>query len=370
MEEVLLMTKLMKAYKFRIYPDKGQMSLINQTIGASRALYNKMLADKVKHYEIHKEALNNTPAQYKEEYPWMRDVDSQALSQAHQDLNAAYRNFFQKQNKFPKFKKKGVKDTYRSCVVNNNIRIEDGKLKLPKVGLVEIRMERQLPTGSKIKNVTISRTKSNKYFASIQFEFNKEINKVKPESFLGLDFAMQDFYVDSEGRKGSYPKFYRNSQKKLAREQRKLSKMVKGSNNCKKQKVIVAKVYEKVANQRKDFLHKTSRKIANSYDVVCVETLNMQAMSKSLNFGKTVHDIGWRMFTTMLDYKLSELGKILVRADKFFPSTKQCSSCKHKKDKVLLNERWYECYECGYEEDRDINAAINLRNYAIESLLI
>lgn len=282
----MLMTKLMKAYKFRIYPNNGQMSLINQTIGAARALYNKMLADKIKHYELHKETLNNTPAQYKEEYTWMRDVDSQALSQAHQDLNTAFRNFFKKQNKFPKFKKKGLKDTYRSCVVNNNIRIEDCKLKLPKVGLVEIRMERQLPNNSKIKNVTISKTKTNKYFASIQFEFNKEINKVEPKTFLGLDFAMRNFYVDSEGRKGDYPKFYRNSQKKLAREQRKLSKMVKGSNNYNKQKVVIAKVYEKVANQRKDFLHKISRKIANSYDVVCVESLNMQAMSKALKFGK------------------------------------------------------------------------------------
>lgn len=362
------MTTIKKSYKFRMYPNKEQLIKINQTIGSARFIYNKMLEDKIKYYNEHKESLNNTPAQYKDKYKWLRDVDSQALSQSHQDLIVAYNRFFNKHSNFPKFKKKGVRDTYRSCVINNNIRIEEGFLRLPKIGLVEIRMERQLPEGSKIKNVTISKIKTNKYFASIQFEYEKEVEQVQPESYLGLDYAMSDFYVDSEGVKGNYPKFFRSSQDKLTKEQRKLSKMVRRSNNYNKQKIKVAKVHEKIANQRKDFLHKTSRKIANFYDVVCIEDLNMQAMSQTMNFGKSVHDNGWGMFTHMLKYKLEESGKQLIVADKFFPSTKQCSSCKNKKESILLSERIYNCTHCKLSLDRDLNAAINLKQYGIESI--
>lgn len=358
-----------KSYKFRIYPNKEQLIKINQTIGSARFIYNKMLEDKINYYNEHKKPLNNTPAQYKNEYKWLRDVDSQALSQSHQDLNAAFRNFFRKNSKYPKFKRKGTKDTYRSCVINNNIRIEDGYLKMPKIGLVEIKMERQLPKNSKIKNVTISKTKTNKHFASINFEYEKKIEQVEPANFLGLDYAMSDFYVDSEGVKGNYPKFFRASQEKLAKEQRKLSKMDRGSNNYNKQKIKVAKVHEKIANQRKDFLHKTSRKIANFYDVICIEGLNMKAMSQTMNFGKSVHDNGWGMFTHMLKYKLEESGKQLIVADKFFPSTKQCSSCKNKKESILLSERIYNCAHCKLSLDRDLNAALNLKQYAIESIL-
>ena len=365
----VIMTIIKKSYKFRIYPNKEQLIKINQTIGSARFIYNKMLEDKIKYYNEHKESLNNTPAQYKDKYKWLRDVDSQALSQSHQDLIVAYNRFFNKHSNFPKFKKKGVRDTYRSCVINNNIRIEEGFLRLPKIGLVEMRMERQLPKDSKIKNVTVTKTKTNKYFVSINFQYEKKIEQVEPANFLGLDYAMSDFYVDSEGVKGNYPKFFRASQGKLAKEQRKLSKMVRGSNNYNKQKIKVAKVHEKIANQRKDFLHKISRKIANFYDVVCIEGLNMQAMSQTMNFGKSVHDNGWGMFTHMLKYKLEESGKQLIVADKFFPSTKQCSSCKNKKESILLSERIYSCEHCKLSIDRDLNAALNLKQYAIESIL-
>lgn len=361
------MKTIVKAYKFRLYPNSEQINKINQTIGSARFIYNKMLEDKISHYEKHKQSLNNTPAQYKKEYDFLKEVDSQALSQSHQDLNASYRNFFRTKKGFPKFKKKGVKDSYRSCVINNNIRIEDGFLKLPKIGLVPIRMERQFPQGSKIKNVTISKTKTNKYFASIQFEIQKNIKQVNPESFLGLDYSMSAFFVDSEGNKGDYPKFYRMAYENLAKEQRKLSKMKKYSNNYYKQKAQISKIHEKIANQRKDFLHKMSRKIANSYDVVCVENLNMKAMSQMFKFGKSVHDNGWGMFVSMLEYKLTELGKFLIKADKFFPSTKQCSSCGNKQE-IPLSVRTYECPTCDLEIDRDLNAALNLKQYGIKEL--
>ena len=365
------MTLMKKAYKFRLYPISEQKQFFEQNFGNARFLYNKMLGDKIEHYKETKEMLYNTPAQYKKEFDFLKLSDSLALSNAQLDLERAYRNFFKNPSfGFPKFKSKDKsKRAYKTNNQNGSIYIDEGFIRLPKIGLIEIRMERQLPEGSKIKNVTISKTKTNKYFASIQFEYEKEVEQVQPESYLGLDFAMSDFYVDSEGVKGNYPKFFRASQDKLAKEQRKLSKMVRGSTNYNKQKIKVAKAHEKIANQRKDFLHKSSRKIANSYDVVCVEDLNMKAMSQTFKFGKSVHDNGWGMFRNMLKYKLEESGKQLIVADKFFPSTKQCSSCKNKKESILLSERIYNCTHCKLSLDRDLNAALNLKQYAIESIL-
>ncbi len=364
--------KIIKAYKFKLYPNEKQKQFFEQNFGNARFIYNKMLHDKIEHYKKTKEMLYNTPAQYKKEFEFLKLSDSLSLSNVQLDLEKAYKNFFRNPSfGFPKFKAKHrSKSSYKTNNQNGSICIDGKYVKLPKIGFVEIRMERQLPNGSIIKNATVSKTKTNKYFVSIQFEYEKEVEQVKPETYLGLDFAMSDFYVDSEGVKGNYPKFFKKSQEKLAKEQRKLSRMVKGSSNYNKQKIKVSKVHEKIANQRKDFLHKISRKKANSYDVICVESLNMKAMSQTLKFGKSVHDAGWGMFVKMLKYKLEESGKYLVVADKFFPSTKQCSSCNHKKDEMPLSERTYECESCGSKIDRDLNAALNLKQYAIKSMQV
>ena len=368
------MMKIVKAYKFRLYPTEEQKNKINQTIGSARFIYNKMLEDKINYYNKNKKSLNNTPAQYKEEYEWLKDVDSQALSQSHQDLMVAYNRFFNKQSNFPKFKKKGVRDSYRSCVVNNNIRIEEGFLRLPKIGLVEIRMERDLPNNSVIKSVTITKTKTNKYFVSINFEYYKEIEKVRPKTYIGLDYSPKHMYIDSNGDTPGVPKPYKQCEEKLAKEQRKLSRMVYGSNNYKKQQVKINKIYEKVANIRKDFAHKISRKIANSYDVVCVEDINLVELSKQhrnadgnqFKLGRINYDNGWGMTRDMIEYKMNEEGKYFIKANKWFPSTKTCSSCGAKKD-MKIDEREYIC-ECGMFLDRDLNAALNLRKYGIEHI--
>ncbi|HHT97410.1 MAG TPA: transposase, partial [Clostridiales bacterium] len=278
------------------------------------------------------------------------------------------------QSNFPKFKKKGVRDTYRSCVVNNNIRIEEGFLKLPKIGLVEMRMERDLPNNSVIKSVTITKTKINKYFVSIQFEFFKKIKQVEPKSYLGLDYSSPYMYIDSNGKIPDIPKPYRQHEPLLAKEQRKLSRMIHNSNNYKKQLIKINKIYEKIANIRKDFAHKISRKIANSYDVVCVEDLDLVEISKNqrkskdnmFKLGKATYDNGWGMTRTMIEYKLKEQGKYFIKANKWFPSTQQCSSCKNKNE-IDIKEREYQC-ECGLIIDRDLNAALNLKQYAIEQL--
>lgn len=363
-----------KAYKYRLYPTKEQSIIINKTIGCVRLIYNKMLEDKIEHYKVNNEMLYCSLPEYKKEFGFLKEVDSQALVQSGNDLNTAYNNFFDKRTGFPKFKKKGIKDAYRSCVTNNNIRIEGDCIKLPKIGAVRIAMERQLPKDSKIKNVTISKTKTNKYFVSINFEYHKEIDKVTPETYIGLDYSPKYMYVDSNGDTPGVPKPYKTYEGKISHEQRKLSRMIHDSNNYKKQRLKMNKIYEKVANIRKDFAHKMSRKITNSYDVVCVEDLNLIEISKEhrnakgnkFKLGKVNYDNGWGMTRNMIEYKMKEDGKHFIKANKYFPSTQLCSSCGNKKV-MGIEDRMYEC-NCGESIDRDLNAALNLKQYAIEYL--
>lgn len=206
----------------------------------------------------------------------------------------------------------------------------------------------------------VSKTSAGKYYASILYQYEQKIPQIKPQEILGLDFSMKELFIPSEGESAEYPRYYRRMLDKLAKEQRKLSKCEKGSNNRNKQRLKVAKLHEKIVNQRKDFLHKTSRQITNVYDAVCIEDLNMKGMSQALNFGKSVHDNGWGMFTAFLDYKLAESGKQLVKIDKWFPSSKTCSNCGEVKSELSLTERTYIC-DCGNILDRDINAAINIK---------
>ena len=325
-----------------------------------------MLEDKIEYYNQTKEKLNNTPAQYKTEFEWLKEVDSLALANAHMNLQKAYNNFFSNPKKygFPKFKSKHR--SQKSYTTNNqkgSVKIENGYIQLPKTGLVKIKQHRNIPDDYKIKSVTISQNSGGKYFASVLFEYEEEIAEKKLESFIGLDFSMHELYIDSNGNCPKFPGYYRRSEKKLKKEQRKLSKMVKGSRNREKQRIRVAELHEKVANQRKDFLHKQSRQIANVYDCVCIENLNMQAMAQSLNFGKSVSDNGWGMFTAFLKYKLEELGKRLVKIDKFFASSQICSACGYKNSETKdLSVREWICPCCQTHHDRDTNAAVNIRN--------
>ena len=321
-----------------------------KTFGCVRFIYNRMLSDKIKHYEETKQKLNNTPAQYKKEFEWLKEVDSLALANAQMNLQTAYNNFFRSPKAgFPKFKsKKSNRRSYTTNCVNGNIKLADGLLTLPKTGKIKIKQHRQIPSDYKLKSVTVSQTPSRKYYASILFEYENQVSQRKPQTFLGLDFSMHELYKDSNGNEPQYPRYYRQAEKKLAREQRKLSLMQKGSNNRNKQRVKVAKLHEKVANQRKDFLHKQSRQIVNVYDCVCIEDLDMKAMSQSLHFGKSVSDNGWGMFTTFLAYKLEEMGKQLVKVDKFFASSQTCSVCGYKNSETKdLSVRTWDCPNCG-----------------------
>lgn len=354
-----------RAYKFRIYPNAQQQVLFAKTFGCVRFIYNQMLADKVAYYKRYGKQLNNTPAQYKEKYVFLKEVDSLALANAQMNLKKAYRYFFQNPKAgFPKFKSRHK--SRKSYTTNNqkgSIAIENGFLKLPKAGLVKIKQHRNIPENYRLKSVTISQSPSGKYYASILFAYENQIQEQEPQSFLGLDFSMHGLYIDSNGKEAGYPGYYRRTEQKLKREQRRLSQMQKGSKNWEKQRIRLAKRHEKAANQRKDFLQKQSRQIADACDCVCIEDLDMQEMAQTLHFGKSVSDNGWGMFTAFLQYKLEDMGKRLVKVGKFFASSQICSVCGCKNPATKnLGIRVWDCPECGTHHDRDINAAVNIRN--------
>ena len=350
-----------RAYKFRIYPNKEQQIMFAKTFGCVRFIYNRMLADKITYYQETGQTLQTTPAQYKTEFEWLKEVDSLALSNAQLNLQSAYRNFFSKRHAgFPKFKsKKKSRTRYTTNNQNGSVRIENGKLKLPKVGFVKIVQHR--PIIGKIKSVTIERTTTNKYYASILVEYENQVLEVELRKFIGLDFSMHNLYVTSEGERANYPRFLRKSEKKLARLCRWHSRRELGSQNRERMRLKVCLMYEKITNQRLDFLHKKSYQLSEDYDAICIETLNMRAMGKTLKFGKSVADNSFGKFRNMLDYKLYFRGKKLVSVDKWFASSQLCGKCGYKNVQVKdLKIREWKCPLCGTEHDRDINAAINI----------
>jgi len=361
------MSKQNKAFKFRLLPNKKQEVLLAKTFGCVRFVYNKMLAERKETYEKFKddkETLKKqkspTPAKYKDEFPFLKEVDSLALANAQMNLQKAYKNFFEGHTEFPKFKNRKAKQSYTTNLVNENIELKDGHIKLPKLKWVKIKQHREIPADYQLKSCTISRTKSGKYYVSVLTEYEKEIQSKKIENVVGLDFTMAELYVSSENEKANYPRYYRAMSEKLAEAQRILSKRRKGSARWNKQRLVVAKLHEKVANQRMNFLHHKSKDLASNFDAVVIEDLNMKRMFQALHFGKSVHDNGWGMFTTFLAYKLKEQGKQLVKIDRWFPSTKKCSCCGAEK-KMFISERTYQC-SCGFVADRDYNSAINIKN--------
>lgn len=356
-----------KAIKYRIYPTTEQENMFAKTFGCCRKIYNLMLADKIKSYEATKSFGKQTPAMYKKDYPFLKEVDSLALANVQLNLQGAIKNCFdkkrKKQNGFPKFK--SAKHNRKSYTTNNQkgtvAIIEDKYIKLPKIGKVKAVIHRKPEEEWNIKSATVSRDSDGKYYVSILFEYDKLIPVVSvSENAIGLDYKSDGLYMDSNGYCPSGPKYYRENQKKLAKAQRKLKDKRIGSNNYKKQQKRIAKIQKHTSNQRTDYLHKESTKIANLYDIVCVENLDMRAMSnKGFGNGKATLDNGYGKFLNMLQYKLADRGKQFVKVDKWYPSTQLCSCC-GKQKKLKLTDRIYKC-ECGQTIDRDQNAAINIK---------
>ena len=364
------------AIKYRLYPTSEQKIMFAKTFGCCRKVYNLMLSEKIESYKTTGKFVAVTPAKYKKDFPYLKEVDSLALANVQLNLQSAFRNHFdrnrRKKTGFPKFKSaKHSRKSYTTNNQNGTVAIIDNRyIRLPKIGKVKAVIHRVPGTDWKLKSATVSCSSDDRYYVSVLFEYENSASAyvVDENNAIGMDYASDGLYVDDKGNIGTNHKFYRESHKKLAKEQRKLSRK-KGSrkgedksHNYLKQQRKVNRIYTHIANQRKDNLHKISAEIANQYDIVCVENLNMRNMSnRGFGNGKATLDNGYGMFLDMLEYKLDNRGKHLVKVDKWYPSSQICHCCgKRHPEMKDLRIRTMRC-ECGYVMDRDRNAAMNIK---------
>ena len=362
---------MLKAYRYRIYPTDEQKVLLAKTFGCCRWFYNFALNLTNETYKAtgkglsRNEIINKLP-ELKKEKEWLTEVPSQALQQVALDLSSAFLNFFEKRAKFPKFKKKGNKQSVR---FPQGIKLDGEYLTLPKLKKVYCKVSR-LPEG-KLKSVTMSMTPSGKYFASCLYDDGIDLPKQNSEGkAVGIDLGIKDFAITSDGSKYGNPNHYRKYEQKLAKKQKQLAKKQKGSNNRNKARKAVAKVHEKITRCREDFLHKLSRKLVDENQVIVVENLAVKNMVKNHKLAKSISDCGWGQFCTMLKYKAEWEGKYYIEVDRFFPSSKTCNHCLHQMDKLSLDIRSWQCPKCGTIHDRDVNAAKNIRDEGLRILAV
>ena len=388
----------LKALKLRIYPNVQQTIQLNKTFGCSRFIYNTMLSERKEVYSKLKdnprelyEYNYRTEKQLKDEFKFLKEVDSIALQQTRMNLSIAYQNFFRKlkdtkvpssEKGFPQFKKKNSRNSFRTISVNDNLKIdfEHKKVKAPKLGWIKFHDDRIIEN-IKIHNMTFSRTPSMKYYISILYEdmvgnkpkidINKSTLKIK-----GLDMSLTNFFVDDEGNSPQYDRNYREAEKKIAWLQEKIS-TTKISSLKKKLKLRLARIHEHIANKRKDFNEKLSTKLVKENDVIVIESLSLKDMAKfkkweerkesndKSNHGKSVNDLGWYYFVQRLKTKAEEQGKIVIEANKWFASSKTCNICGYVNNDLTISDRSWICPKCGTEHNRDENAAINLKNVAL-----
>jgi putative transposase len=364
-----------RAVKVRIYPNKEQSHQLNRMMGCARWWWNFALNLCNQTYKetgkgVSQIALNKELPKLKkaEETAWLAECHSQVLQSTTLNLTTAFKNFFDKRAKYPRFKSYSRK---QSIQFPQSVKIVDGELKLPKInGLIKASIHRLFD--GEIKTVTISKNPSGKYYASLLFETNKEFPEVQiTGKTTGIDLGLLDFAVTFDGdkiRKYPNPRHLKRHEKNLARKQQKLSRKQKGSNSRNKARKQVAKVHERISNARQDYLHKLSRKIVDKSQVVVVENLNIKGMVRNHSLAKAISDVGWGMFVNFIDYKLKEKGGLLIEIDRFFPSSKTCSNCLYQIGELQLNVRQWICPHCGIIHDRDGNAAMNIRAEGLRML--
>ena len=384
----------LKALKIRIYPNVQQTSLLNKTFGCTRFIYNTMLSegkevyDKLKHNsrELY-EYKYKTEKQLKDEFEFLKEVDSVALQQARMNLGVAYENFWRRckdsripssEKGFPKFKRKNAKNSYRAVCSHDNLKIDfkRKKVKAPKIGWISYHDDRRIED-IKIQSMTFSRTPSLKYYVSILYEDNTE-NKQQVDlnrtdlKVKGLDMSLTNFFIDDEGNSPQYDKNYRISEKKIAYLSQKIS-TTKSKSLRNKLKLRLARIHEHISNKRKDFNEKLSTKLVKENDVIVIESLSLKDMAKfrkwserkdskdKSNHGKSVNDLGWYTFVQRLKTKAQEQGKVVIEANKWFASSKTCNVCGYVNKDLTISDRSWICPKCGTEHNRDQNAAINLK---------
>ena len=351
-----------KSFKFRLVPNKIQKNVLNKNLGCCRWIYNFYLNEKKKAYENQTTYIHKTESLLKKEFLWLKDSESSSFQQSRLNLNNAYINHFRKLKRKEKtslkFKsKKNTKASFRIQFNKNNIKVKNNKIKLAKHGWFIFKKSQNII--GKIKNVTITKN-LNKWYISVNVEIDENWNLPKNENKVGIDLGLKFFTVTSDGEIINNPRYLKKSQYKLARFQRKLSKKKKGSKNRYKAILKVAKIHEKIKNQRLDFLHKISSKIINENQVICIEDLNVKDMLKNKRLSKSISDISWSKFVEFLEYKAQWYGREIIKVDQYFPSSKTCSSCGNIQE-MPLSKRVYKC-QCGLEIDRDLNASLNILN--------
>lgn len=366
---------MIKAVKVRLYPTSSQKLLIDKTIGCARFIYNQMLAERIKVYNDLKDDKDllykynyKTEKDYKSEFEFLEEVSSRALQQSRGDLSIAYKNFFRRikckkeKGGFPKFKsKKKAKLSYREPQVGKSIEIKDNKLKLLKLSWVKIKGLSFVIDSESIKNVTVSKTKSGKYFASVCYEKENKVKQRKFDNIIGVDLGLKDFAVCSNGEVITGIKgYFKILNKKIDKQNKHLSRKIYGSKNYEKALLKLNRLYEYRTNFLNHFQWALVNKLCNENQVIVIEDLAVRNMIKNRKLSKAIHNVNWSSFITKLKQKAEEYGSKIVVVDRFFPSSKICSSCGKIKEDLTLADRTYKCV-CGNELDRDLNASINLR---------
>ena len=365
---------LIKAYKFRIYPTKDQEILLNKHFGCTRFVYNWALDHKTKYYKEHKKNIHwmklsgkdGDYAKFKAQYEWLNEVNSQSLVNALGNLDNAYKNFFEGRAKFPKFKKKSNKQTFQ-VPQNSKIDTKNNKLFIPKFmrgNGIKCVFHRPITKGE-LGTLTIEKRPSGRYFVSVLVHTEEEAKpKQEPKKAIGLDFGLKTFITTSEGSMYHSPEFLKKNLEKLAKLQKQHSRKAKGSNNRNKARIKVARLHEKISNQRQNYLHKLSHKLVceSQSDTICIEDLNLKGMQKL--WGRKTNDLSWFEFTRQLQYKCDWYGRNLIMIGRFEPSSKMCSCC-GSMTQLELSDRNWTCSNCNTVHDRDINAARNIKDFGM-----
>ena len=358
----------LKAYKFRIYPNKEQEVLLAKTFGCCRFVWNKLVENFNNNSKeiINEKTLKDTP-----EFEFLKEVSAASIQGKRRDFDEFKKHFFNKKRKAklgrPSFKKKSNRQSFSLSYQKFKLDQEKSLVRLEKIGWVKVIIDREIPENVDFRNITVSKTPTGKYFVSILVK--QELNPIPSTGkVVGIDLGIKDLFILSNGQAINNPKWFRKNQAKLKKAQKHLSRKVKGSNRYIKQRIKVAKVYEFITNSRTYFLHNVSTALVNTFDLIVLEDLNVSGMLKNRKLSKSISDAAWSTFVTMLNYKCNWYGKVLVKINRFFPSSKTCSNCGHKEDKMPLSVREWICPSCGSKHDRDLNASINILKEGWRSL--